>query len=340
MFSTPLSLLILPLIILRTLIALSRSNWILIWISLEINLLRFIPVIILNNPTQESEAAVTYFLAQSLGSAIILYSRICTWSHPLYNLSMFLLVFSLLLKLGAAPCHFWFPSVMISLNWINCLILTTWQKLAPLSLLAFLTRNRIKTENILLISAALSAITGGLMGINQCHIRIIIAYSSITHLGWIIGAIYRNQEIICIVYFSLYCIIISPIFILLDSINITSSSQFLSSSSNILIPLSLLILLFLSLAGIPPLTGFIPKWLIISFLASYRPWLLLSLLMGSFINLYFYLNLTLRTISRSIISQLSNKPLINKLTISIIILSRTASLGFIPLLIYAMTLFY
>jgi NADH:ubiquinone oxidoreductase subunit 2 (subunit N) len=59
-----------------------------------------------NKTNQEIEAAIKYFLAQALGSATMLYSSIFIY-HPRNQILMqTLLVMALLLKLGAAPCHF------------------------------------------------------------------------------------------------------------------------------------------------------------------------------------------------------------------------------------------
>lgn len=249
----------------------------------------------------------------------------------------YILVTSLLLKLGAAPCHFWFPSTITSINWINCLILCTWQKLAPLALLIFPFINTYQLKSLLMAVGALNAIIGGLLGINQSHIRSIIAYSSITHIGWIIGRFTTNITLIPVTYFILYSAIITPIFIMLRSWNSLSFSQIpqiLINSLNISIMFSLTLL---SLGGLPPLTGFIPKWLTIVIL-SHENWVLvILLLLGSLINLYFYLNLTFNMLILSFISRPRNsytRPGFTGL-LSIIALS---SLGIFPIILYAMTL--
>ena len=175
--------------------AVTRSNWLLAWIAIEINLLRFVPIISSNKSNQETEACVKYFLAQAIGSALIILARISLLT--ITRITMWwnrILILSLLLKLGAAPCHYWFPIVITSLPWPQALLLTTWQKLAPLSLLCFscLTLNPF-SKTLITISAILNALLGGIMGINQSHIRTLLAYSSITHIGWIISTIQINN---------------------------------------------------------------------------------------------------------------------------------------------------
>ena len=137
---SPFYILSITIIISRTLIAISSSNWLFLWAAIELNLLRFIPILINSKKFQETEAAIKYFLAQALGSRILLIRRISIWfntSTPA-NLIYFILLISITLKLGIVPCHLWYPSVISSISWIACLILSTWQKAAPLIILSFI----------------------------------------------------------------------------------------------------------------------------------------------------------------------------------------------------------
>jgi len=338
--SAPISLLVVPTIVLSSLIALASRNWLMAWISIEVNLLRFIPIILTNKTNQESESAVTYFLAQALGSRLILYSSISLSSQMSIWALLIILRISLVLKLGAAPCHYWFPRTMIALSWSNCLILASWQKIAPLGLLAFLTTVNKSSTNLLICAAAARALLGGLLGLNQTQIRIILAYSSITHIGWILGALTLKSAYICITYFFLYCVTIGPLFLIFILAETTTPMQFSKFNSFSPVMLAGSMLLLLSLAGLPPLTGFLPKWLIISLLAKYNLPLILTLLIGSFINLYFYLNLALAAISSIFTSDIEIS-LPNTAHLSaLLFLTSTCSLGLITTIIYAMTLFY
>ncbi|KAG7168731.1 Cytochrome c oxidase subunit 1-like 14, partial [Homarus americanus] len=79
---------------------------------LELNLLSFIPLIITKNNQYSSESALKYFLIQALGSAIIIFSASIILISP--SVAPLCLALALLLKLGAAPFHFWFPQSLIS----------------------------------------------------------------------------------------------------------------------------------------------------------------------------------------------------------------------------------
>ena len=325
-------------LVLRTLIALSSSNWLMAWLSIEVNLLSFIPIILYRSKNQETEAAVKYFLAQALGSALILYSRISIFTTGASNLAYALLTLRLILKLGAAPCHFWFPSVIVSITWINSLILCTWQKLGPLCLLIFTAVGHSNLKSLIFLCAIISALIGGLIGINQTHTRSIIAYSSITHIGWTLGAFYSDSPSASLIYFTAYTLIIIPIFTIFAMWKLNRATQIhiiINSVANLFI----FGLLMLSLSGIPPLTGFIPKWFIVLLLSSYRPVLVITLIIGSLINLYFYLRLLFSIVVASI-SHI-HKPIPNKYNILPVTAAAASSLlGLFPIIIYAMTLLY
>ena len=325
----PISLIVLTTLFTSSIIALSRTNWLFLWIAIEINILRFIPLITQSKSNQETEASIKYFIAQALGSRIILITRIAQWTVVSSNYINIILLSAILLKLGMAPFHFWFPSVITSISWSSCLILATWQKLAPLIILAFILNNNSPT--LLLIIARINALLGGIIGINQSHLRTIIAYSSITHIGWISRILYIIKPILTLSYYILYCLIIAPLFIIIHYSNQTYNNQF--NKLNIITPLiqiSIPIIL-LSLRGIPPFTGFIPKWITIWSICQYVPITLLILILGSIINTYFYINILFNSLlSINFSTQLSS---INLSNTKFLIIIATISLFILPLCI-------
>ena len=329
---SPATILTISTLITRTIIALSRTNWIFLWASIELNLLRFIPILISSKSNQETEGSIKYFLAQALGSALLLTSSIIMWSpySPLPTMVAPILVISVLLKLGSAPCHFWYPSVISSISWISCTILSSWQKLAPLTILVFFTKQAL--TSLIILIAGLNALIGGIMGINQRQLRSIIAYSSIGHLGWIIRFILLDKPIISIFYFTIYCSLIIPLFILLNIINLTTSKQLrkviiITPTTQLLISI-----LLISLAGLPPLTGFIPKILAIIILANHNTPIIIILVIGSLINLFFYLNIIIGIITpnQNINTSL---PKHVKTPNTLLLLSGATSMGLAPIII-------
>ncbi len=277
---------------LRTLIIISSPNWLTAWLAIELNLLRFIPLLVSSKTLREIEAATKYLFAQSLGRALILLSAFSSFSIVRY-----IVVLGLFLKLGLAPLHFWFPAVMTGTSWDICILISTWQKLPLLALLTVLPN---RPQNLFLIGGTLSVIIARTLGLNQTQLRTLLAYSSIAHTGWIVRLI--NISLIASrLYFFTYVLITLAIILFLRHTN----ALFFWSISN---PPFILILLLLSLAGLPPFTGFAIKLGAIRLLRTLSMPITLCLILGSLLRLYFYLNLALTLTFRSFTSPIKTLP--------------------------------
>nr|ABW04305.1 NADH dehydrogenase subunit 2 [Crotaphytus collaris] len=284
-----------------TIITLSSYHWLLAWIGLEINTLAIIPIISKQHHPRSTEAATKYFLTQAAASALILFSStVNAWETGTWNiLSMtnpqanILLTMALAMKLGLAPTHFWLPEVLQGSTMKTALIISTWQKLAPTALM-FLTINNLSPK-ILLTMGLLSTAIGGWGGLNQTQLRKIMAYSSIAHLGWIV-AIAPMMTNIMILNLMIYITMTTSMFLALittQSKTIQDTTTSWTSSPTITITTMLTLL---SLGGLPPLSGFLPKWLILEELTTQNLTLMATLLaMTSLLSLFFYLRLTYTT---------------------------------------------
>nr|YP_009244949.1 NADH dehydrogenase subunit 2 [Amynthas pectiniferus]AMO27073.1 NADH dehydrogenase subunit 2 [Amynthas pectiniferus] len=292
---SPATMLTLSTMVTSTMMALSSTNWMFLWASMELNLLSFIPILMTSKSNKEIEGSIKYFLAQALGSALLLTSSIMMWSpySILPSMMPVILMVSILLKLGSAPCHFWYPAVMSSISWISCAILSSWQKLAPLAMLVFFTSQM--SSPFIPLMAGLNALLGGIMGMNQSQLRSIMAYSSIGHLGWMMSFMSVDKPTMSMFYFAVYCSLIIPLFMLMNSANLTTSKQL--SKITMISPITQLSIsiLLISLAGIPPLTGFMPKMLAIMVLTKFNTPMIIALIIGSLMNLFFYLNILINT---------------------------------------------
>nr|QIA95923.1 NADH dehydrogenase subunit 2 [Matuta planipes] len=271
-----------------TVISISSSSWFGAWIGLELNLMSFIPLITTKPNSFLSESALKYFLIQALASTIIVLSASLFLS--MYNVAAIFMLLSLLLKLGAAPFHFWFPQVMEGLLWPQCLILLTIQKLAPMFLISYLTFNSSLIKIIITFSM-LSALIGALGGLNLTKLRKIMAFSSINHMSWMLILISMNDSM-WLIYFLFYAFISSSIIFILNSSKLFSLSEIYNlNSTNPLFFLLISSSLF-SLSGLPPFSGFIPKWLTIQTLLNNSMFFTLAILLFStLITLYFYLRI-------------------------------------------------
>nr|YP_025736.1 NADH dehydrogenase subunit 2 [Songthela hangzhouensis]AAP51146.1 NADH dehydrogenase subunit 2 [Songthela hangzhouensis] len=258
--------------------AISSSSWFIIWASLEINTISFISLIYEKNNQFSSESSFKYFFVQAISSIILLFI-----SQPMlnFNYNSILITLALLLKLGAAPFHLWFLTLMRLSNWFSCLILSTIQKIIPLSILFSIKSNLIQLFTII------SSVMGGLGGFNQTNLKTLIAYSSVAHLGWMLSSLYSIFSI-WFFYWSCYFIMSFTMIITMKSNLILSFSMMLSMKwSNQL----LILFMFLSLGGLPPLFGFLPKWYLLNHLILFSPVITVILILTSIMNLYFYIRI-------------------------------------------------
>nr|ACV91825.1 NADH dehydrogenase subunit 2 [Ramphastos vitellinus vitellinus] len=285
-------------LILGTIIVISSNHWAMTWTGLEINTLAIIPMISKSHHPRAIEASIKYFLVQAAASAIILLSStINAWSTGQWDItqltnhtSCLLLTTAIAMKLGLVPFHFWFPEVLQGSPLTTALLLSTLIKLPPLSIL-LITSNSLD-PTLLTIMAITSTALGGWAGINQTQTRKIMAFSSISHLGWMaLITIYMPK--LTLLTFCLYTLLTSTIFLTLSTSNTTKLSTMMTSWTKTPPLYATLMLALLSLAGLPPLTGFLPKWLIIQELTKQEMTLTaLTIALLSLLSLFFYLRLT------------------------------------------------
>nr|UPL64986.1 NADH dehydrogenase subunit 2 [Cleistostoma dilatatum] len=275
-------------LLLGTMISISSPSWFGAWVGLELNMMSFIPLISFKMNSYFSEAALKYFLIQALSSSLFIASSFMFISFMFISSTFIFL--ALLLKLASAPFHFWFPQVMEGLNWPQILILSTIQKLAPMILLSYLLTNTILIK-MTLISAILSAIMGALGGLNTMKLRKIIAFSSINHMSWMIMAISAGDTF-WMFYFLIYSLILFSItssFFKMQAFTLSDLMQSDQTSTSNALMLSFSIL---SLGGLPPFTGFIPKWILIQIMVNLNLFIpLFFLLISALITLYFYIRI-------------------------------------------------
>lgn len=265
------------------------------------SIISIIPILINKSNPRSTEAATKYFLTQATASIILLFSIIITilysgqWSifyssNPLISLALTL---SLIIKLGLAPFHFWVTEVTQGTPLIPGIILLTWQKIAPLSIL--IQTSSTINQPLIIISALLSTLLGGWGGLNQTQLRKILAYSSIAHIGWILVVLTYNPSA-TLFNLIIYIILTISLFITLyTNNNLTTLS--LSHVWSTAPPTIIIILInLLSLGGLPPLTGFAPKWIIIQELIKNNNIVLPILItIIALLSLYFYIRLTYST---------------------------------------------
>nr|YP_002456270.1 NADH dehydrogenase subunit 2 [Manouria impressa]ABR21216.1 NADH dehydrogenase subunit 2 [Manouria impressa] len=284
-------------------LTISSNHWILAWTGLEINTLAIIPLIAKQHHPRATEAAIKYFLTQATASTLILFSSIINaWTLGQWditqmsdNISCTILTAALAIKLGLAPFHFWLPEVLQGTTTTTALILTTWQKLAPLSLLVMTTQS-LNTPLMLTLGLT-STIVGGWNGLNQTQLWKIMAFSSIAHLGWMATILTLSPKLMLLTFYT-YIIMTSTMFLMIKLLETNKISMMTTSWTKLPTLNATMMLILMSLAGLPPLTGFMPKWLIIQELTKHTfinatMMALLSLLSLFYLRISYYATITL-----------------------------------------------
>nr|ABI98015.1 NADH dehydrogenase subunit 2 [Necrosyrtes monachus] len=284
-------------LILGTTITISSTHWMLAWAGLELNTLAIIPLISKSHHPRAVEATIKYFLVQATASALLLFSSMTNaWSTGQWDItqltnpaSSLLLTVAIAMKLGLVPFHFWFPEVLQGSSLTTALLLSTMMKFPPIVLLSLVSHSLNPT--LLTTMAITSVALGGWMGLNQTQLRKILAFSSIAHLGWMAAIIIYNPSLALLTFY-LYVLMTTTVFLTLNSTKALKLVTMMTSWTKSPTLSATFMLVLLSLAGLPPLTGFLPKWLIIQELTKQEMATTATIIATlSLLGLFFYLRL-------------------------------------------------
>nr|AAM20791.1 NADH dehydrogenase subunit 2 [Iranocichla hormuzensis] len=282
---------------LGTTITFASSHWLLAWMGLEMNTLAIIPLMAQHHHPRAVEATTKYFLTQAAAAATLLFASVTNawltgqWeiqqiTHPLPTT---MITLALALKIGLAPLHAWLPEVLQGLDLTTGLILSTWQKLAPFALILQIQPSNSTT---LIILGLASTLIGGWGGLNQTQLRKILAYSSIAHLGWMILVLQFSPSITLLTLL-IYFIMTFATFLMFKLNKSTNINNLATSWTKAPALTALAPFILLSLGGLPPLTGFMPKWLILQELTKQGLASTATLAaLSALLSLYFYLRLS------------------------------------------------
>nr|BBU25905.1 NADH dehydrogenase subunit 2 [Priacanthus macracanthus] len=284
-------------LVLGTSITLTSTHWLLAWMGLEISTLAIIPLMAKHHHPRAVEATTKYFLTQATAAAMLLFaSTTNAWLTGQWDIQQMthpfpitLITLALALKLGLAPLHAWLPDVLQGLDLTTGLILSTWQKLAPFALLLQLQPSN---SLILILLGLSSTLVGGWGGLNQTQLRKILAYSSIAHLGWMILILQFSPSLTLLTLLT-YFLMTASAFLVFKLNKATTINTLAISWTKAPALMSLTPLILLSLGGLPPMTGFMPKWLILQELTKQGLAMTATLTaLTALLSLYFYLRLS------------------------------------------------
>ncbi|MCE3295395.1 MAG: NAD(P)H-quinone oxidoreductase subunit 2 [Crocinitomicaceae bacterium] len=271
---------------------------------------------------RSTEASLKYFFTGAFATGVLLfgvawlYGAVGTFKldeiaaavqdpsthSPLLYVGVLMILASFLFKIGAAPFHFWSPDVYEGSPNVVTSFMAAIVKLAAFA--AFIKLFTLAFGSIrdfwVPILVGLSILTmfvGNLTALRQITFKRLIAYSSITHVGYALMAVIdkntlfspMNLWVYLLAYgFSIIALIIVSL-ILDDEEDLLVSYKGFARRN----PFAgfVMIIALLSLAGVPPLSGFFGKYLIFSSVITEQPVLVIIALVNSGIAIYYYLKL-------------------------------------------------
>nr|UZA61278.1 NADH dehydrogenase subunit 2 [Endeis sp. JZ-2022] len=268
-------------LILSILWNLSALNWFTMWMSMEMNSMMFIPLLMTNSTQSNTESGMKYFLIQSISSMLFMSSAtINTCSMKFTLVVNNFMILSLMMKLGMFPFYFWYADIAPKMDYISMTLLMTIQKMIPFITMSNLTSWNMKMKIMMMMNMVISA----LLAINHNKIKVILTFSSINQMSWMMASLMINMKTFWVMML-IYSSVLIPINMNMKKMKIMTVTQmkFNSKSEN---------LMFLSLFGLPPMPGFMMKWMITQKFMIMKEKVFPSLMiMTSAITLYYYLRM-------------------------------------------------
>lgn len=219
---------------------------------------------------------------------------------PMFYAGVLLMMVGLTFKVSAAPFHFWAPDVYegapTPVTGFMSTVVKTAAFAAFLRLFAgsFLSISEWWTP-VLAAFSALSMIGGNLLAVYQKSLKRMLAYSSISHAGYMLMALVaanQSSSGALLLYVAAYSVGSLGIFSILLSLTNSGNESVngLKGFASIhKIPAFMITVIMLSLAGIPPVAGFFAKYyLFVATLQSGYTWLVLVAILSSLVGVYYY----------------------------------------------------
>ncbi|MEY3219292.1 MAG: hypothetical protein RIT27_649 [Pseudomonadota bacterium] len=307
-------------------VMISAHHLLTLYLGLELLALSLYGLVAMHRDSaQAAEAAMKYFVLGALASGMLLYGMSMLYgltgslqldqiaqviakgelNRSLLNFSLAFILAGLAFKLGAVPFHVWLPDVYQGAPTSMTLLMGTAPKIAGFALLM-----RLLTEGlgglhadwkvVLIVLAILSMGFGNIVAIAQTNIKRMLAYSTISHMGFLMLGILTgtiqgyNASLFYVLAYSFMSLGAFGMIILLSRAGFEAEQLDDFKGLNERSPwLAFLMLIFmLSMAGVPPMLGFWAKWSVLSqVVAAGFFWLAVLAVLFSVIGAYYYLRI-------------------------------------------------
>ncbi len=274
---------------------------------------------------RSNEAGFKYFLMGSFASGFLLLgialvygsSGSFTMDHisayamsgnvsPLFYLGMLLMMMAMMFKVAAVPFHFWSPDVYEGAPVLITALMSTLVKIAVFAafyrLIQFCFLGTFQyAETIMVVVTASTIILGNLVALSQTNVKRLLAYSGISHAGYMLMTlmcVYGNSSSALFFYGTGYTLatlgtfaLAIPVFAAMRSENVEAFNGLAKKKP---LMAALLTMSMLSLAGIPPFAGFLGKYYIFSEAVKNGYFTLTIIaIINSMIGVYYYFKIVL-----------------------------------------------
>jgi len=308
--------------LLGMLVMISSNDLIVFYIGLELQSLALYVLASFNRDNLlSSESGLKYFVLSALSSGLLLYG--CSLIYGFSNstnfeeisqnfnfeygviFGMVFVIVGLAFKISAVPFHMWAPDVYQGSPTSVTLLFAILPKIAALTVfIKFLYGPFLNLfddwQFIIIFMSVASMILGAVAAIGQKNLKRLIAYSSISHMGYALAGLttgtnqgVQSSIIYLIIYLIMNLAFFSCLFMLKRNDKFFENIEDLSglSKKHPILALSFLIILF-SLAGIPPLAGFFAKFYVfMSVIEKEMYFLAIVGLLATVIAAFYYLRI-------------------------------------------------
>ncbi len=305
----------------------SSYNLLTLYLSLELLSLPLYALVALQRAKMRCvEAAMKYFVVGGMASGMLLYGisilfgvtgsldlgeiahHIGGQTNPHNIMLIFALVFiisGMAFKLGAVPFHMWVPDVYDGSPTSVTLLVAAAPKIAAFALFARVLATGLPTlfhnwQQILLVISLLSIGLGNIVAIVQTNIKRLLAYSSISHMGFVLlglscgSAAGNSSAVFYVITYSLMSLGSFGMVALMSRAGFEANDIEDYAGLNQRSPwlaFMMLVLMF-SMAGVPPLVGFIAKLAVLKALVDVNLiWVAVVALAFSIIGAYYYIRI-------------------------------------------------
>ncbi|MCL6611865.1 MAG: NADH-quinone oxidoreductase subunit N [Peptococcaceae bacterium] len=303
----------------------SANDFMTMYLGLELMTIAFIILVCFRRTESKSlESGMKYVLLAGMSSAVLLYGLSLVYGItgtvvinevgqalalrgplPILMLGVVMLVAGLGFKISAVPFHMWSPDIYEGAPTPVTAFLAVGSKAASFAILirifvVGMFGISLNWELLLAILAAVTIIVGNLVAIPQTNIKRMLAYSSIAQAGYIlVGLVTASQEGVKGVLFYAFLYVFATVgaFTVASYFyNVTGSDEIrdyagLAQRSPLMA--AVMVVAMLSMAGIPPLAGFVGKFYLFMTIVEDYLWLAFIGLVMSMVSVYYYLRVAL-----------------------------------------------